>query len=278
MRLLVLSCLIVLATCCEAAAGNLYDAINQLRAGQYGCPPAAQLSPLQPQAALARAAKELARGNQLQPSLAAAGYRATQARAVSLKGNGAGARAETILAERSHCEQLQDPLMKEVGIDQEANQVWIVMAAPFAPAVGLSESEAGRRMLDLVNQARASPRRCGNKSFGSARPVRWNEALALSSRLHSEDMARFNYFSHQGRDGSSPAQRVERAGYRHRATGENIAGGQMEPEEAIAGWIKSPGHCANLMNPAYTDMGAAFAVDRGSELGVYWTQEFGSPR
>ena len=92
-------------------------------------------------------------------------------------------------------------------------------------------------------------------------------------------MARNNYFSHSGRDGSSPAQRVERAGYRYRATGENIAAGaQMTAENAVAGWIKSPPHCVNLMSPAYTEMGVAFAVDPRSDMGVYWTQAFGTPR
>lgn len=46
----------------------------------------------------------------------------------------------------------------------------------------------------------------------------------------------------------------------------------------MAAWIKSPEHCANLMNPAFTEMGVAFAIDRKSELGVYWTQEFAAPR
>src|ERR1019366_7617806 len=79
-------------------------------------------------------------------------------------------------------------------------------------------------------------------------------------------------------DGSDPAQRVERAGYKYRSTGENIAAGQVKAEDAVATWIKSPEHCANLMNPAFTEMGAAFAVDSKSEMGVYWTQEFGPPR
>ena len=137
---------------------------------------------------------------------------------------------------------------------------------------------AGQRVLDLVNQARATPRYCGNSAFNAARPVRWNGSLAEASRLHSEDMARYNYFSHNGRDGSAPAQRIERAGYRYRAIAENIAAGQMKPEEAVAGWIRSPSHCANLMNPLYTEMGAAFAINAGSEMGVYWAQDFGTPR
>jgi uncharacterized protein YkwD len=133
-------------------------------------------------------------------------------------------------------------------------------------------------VLDLVNKARATPRDCGNRAFKAARPVRWSDPLAEASRLHAEDMAHYNYFSHSGRDGSDPAQRVERAGYRYRSTGENIAAGQMKPEDAVAGWIKSPEHCANLMNPAFTEMGVAYAVDPGSDMGVYWTQAFGTPR
>lgn len=168
--------------------------------------------------------------------------------------------------------------MTEVGIYLDARQVWIVMAAPFAPSVGLSGAEAGQRVLDLVNQARATPRHCGNRAFNAAPPVRWNKSLAEASRLHAEDMARHNYFSHSSRDGSNPAQRVERAGYNYRSTGENIAAGQAQPEDAVASWIKSPGHCANLMNPAFSEMGAAFAVDSRSEMGVYWTQAFGAPR
>lgn len=195
---------------------------------------------------------------------------------LSISGDGAGAQAEATLAKQSYCEPLQDAAMKEVGIYLDARQVWIVMAAPFAPSVELSEQAAGQRVLELVNQARAMPRYRGDRAFKAARPVRWNDALAEASRLHAEDMARNNYFSHSGRDGSDPAQRVERAGYRFRSTGENIAAGQMKPEDAVAAWIKSPEHCANVMNPAFAEMGVAYAVDSRSDMGVYWSQAFGT--
>lgn len=278
MRLRIPSCLLLLAVCFDAAASDLYAAINRLRAGEGNCAVAQKLPPLKQQAALDRVARDLAQGDQLQQSMKAAGYRATRSSALSIRGDGAGAQAAEMLAKQSYCQQLQDAAMTEVGIYLDARQVWIVMAAPFAPSVGVSEQAAGQRVLDLVNQARATPRYCGNRAFNAARPVRWNDSLAEASRLHAEDMARYSYFSHSGRDGSDPAQRVERAGYRYRSMGENIAAGQMKPEEAVAGWIKSPEHCANLMNPAFTEMGVAFAVDSGSEMGVYWTQAFGTPR
>ncbi len=278
MRLARFCCIFLLAVCGNAAAADLYSVIDRLRAGEGGCAGAANLPPLRPQGALERAARELAHGDTLEHSVAATGYRATRTSFFSISGEGVGARAAQLLAERGDCRQLMDGAMSEVGIYVDANELRVVLAAPFAPAVRMSEQAAGRRVLDLINEARASPRYCGNRKFNAARPLRWNDQLAAASERHAEDMARNNYFSHGGRDGSNPAQRVERAGYRYRATGENIAAGQMKPEDAVAGWIKSPPHCANLMNGAFTEMGAAYAVNSKSEMGVYWAQEFGTPR
>ena len=278
MRLRILSCLLLLIVCFDVAASDLYAAINRLRAGDGNCAVAENLPALTPRAALERVARDLSRGDKLQQSLKDGGYRATRASAFSITGDGVGAQVAGLLERQSYCRQLQDAAMTEVGIYLDARQVWIVMAAPFAPSVRLSAQAAGQRVLDLVNQARATPRTCGNGAFDSARPLRWNNLLAKASQLHADEMARYNYFSHSGRDGSDPALRVERAGYRYGATGENIAAGLMKPEDAVAGWVKSPPHCANLMNPAFTEMGVAFAVDPGSKMGVYWTQVFGTPR
>lgn len=277
MSLRILFCLLLLGPGLSAAASDLYGTINRLRVGDGNCE-AQDLPRLKPQAALKRVARELARGNPLDRSLRTAGYRATHAKALKLSGKGVGGQVARMLEQQGYCEKLQDAALTEVGIYQDARQVWIVMAAPFAPAVAMDEDAAGQRVLDLVNQTRRSRRNCGNTVFNAAPPLRWNEMLAEAARLHSEEMARFNFLSHSGRDGSTAAQRIERAGYRYRAMGENIAGGQLKPEEAVAGWLDSPGHCANLMSPAFTEMGVAFAVDRRSRMGVYWTQEFGTRR
>lgn len=274
----IISCLLCLALPLRAAAGNLYAEINQLRAGGGSCQAAGRLPQLRPQAVLERVARELARGGELKQSLKEAGYRAARSRVLSITGGGVGARAAEILATQAYCAPLQHAELTEVGLFLDARSLWIVMAEPFAPSMSMSGRIAGQRVLDLVNHARASARSCGGQLFKPVQPLRWNDSLALAALLHAEDMARHNYFSHQGRDGSSPGQRVERLGYRFRATGENIAGGQRTPEETVAGWIKSPGHCVNLMNAAFTEMGAAFATDARSDLGVYWAQAFGAPR
>ena len=51
----------------------------------------------------------------------------------------------------------------------------------------------------------------------------------------------------------------------------------MTPDAAVGGWIRSPGHCANLMHSGYTEMAVSVAVDASSSLGVYWVQQFGTP-
>jgi uncharacterized protein YkwD len=260
-----------------AQTSDLYSAINRMRAGQGDCAFAGNLPALKVQPALERAALALSQGGDLQKSLKDASYRATQARMLNLTGNAIDSRAATLLAQR-YCRELQERTLSEIGLYLDARQLWIVLAAPFAPSVALSAQAAGQRVLELVNQARAEPRKYGDKAFGAARPLRWNDTLAHAALLHAGDMAQQSYFSHTGRDGSTPAQRVARAGYRYRATGENIAAGQPSPEDAVASWIKSPGHCANLMSPAYTEMGSAFAVNAKSEMGVYWAQLFGAPR
>ena len=201
----------------------------------------------------------------------------TEVRVITLTGKGLRTRLETLLAGR-FCTQIGAPTLFEVGVHEGGNQIWIVLAAPFAPKVAMTRQQIAQRMLALVNEARAKPRNCGDKPLGSARPVRWNEPLEIAASRHATDMAANNYFSHTGRDGSTSAQRVTRAGYRNQMTGENIAAGQMSPEAAVAGWIKSPTHCANLMNGLYTEMGVAFAVSVTSSMGVYWVQLFGAPR
>jgi uncharacterized protein YkwD len=272
-----LTALVLLAICTRAAASDLYGAINRLRAGETTCARAADLPPLTVRPQLERAAAALARGGALATSIRDTGYRATHAAYINVSG-GASERDLLAILQSHYCAQMLDRASTDIGIYQNSSQLWIVLAVPFAPRVAESEETAGQKILALVNSARAASRNCGGRYFKAASPLRWNNTLARASRLHAEDMARFSYFSHEGKDGSGPAQRVERAGYRYRTTGENIAAGPMTSEDVVADWLKSPPHCANVMNPAYTEMGVAFAVSAASEMGVYWAQEFGMPR
>jgi uncharacterized protein YkwD len=161
-----------------------------------------------------------------------------------------------------------------------AASLYMALLAPTGHALantGSAPAEAVQaQVLALVNQARAQPRMCGAAPFGATRPLRLNTALQDVSATHAADMARYGYFEHTGRDGSRVSDRASRAGYAWRAIGENIASGHMTAAVVVQGWLKSPGHCANIMSTGFSEMGAAFAVNPKSHAGIYWVQVFGT--
>ena len=101
------------------------------------------------------------------------------------------------------------------------------------------------------------------------------EGVALG---HAADMAQNNYFEHEDLAGQSPADRVRAVGYVERLVGENIAYGPASVEEAVQGWLDSPGHCENIMDPRFAEMGLGSAAGQAARRGVYWVQLLASPR
>jgi len=263
---------LVLAVAASARAQGIYTGADELRTGGGGCPKSS-LGPFQHRPELEQAAAGLSRGQTLKQAMSATRYRAAQVRSIGLRGDVAD--PFRAMAQKGYCPQFQDPALKEIGIYRDAHQAWVILAAPFDPAVPMSQAAAGERVLRLVNEARSASRRCGDRVLPAAPRLGWSNELAAAARAHAEDMAAHDFFSHDGHDGSDPGERVARAGYRYRMTGENIAAGQTDPDKAVAGWLQSPEHCANLMRSGFRDMGVAYAVNRASKLGVYWVQEFG---
>lgn len=255
---------------------TLLRALNTLR--QQGCdkstPPAGSL---RENAALSRAAALLARGSKLDAALKASGYRLIRATQITVRG-ASGAAALTPKSLGKTCRSAMADEFQEAGFHQSGSQTWVVLAAPFSPPDAAQADEVEERVLALVNAARARPQRCGSQSFAPAAPLRLNPTLQNVASGHAAEMARYSYFSHTGRDGSTVDGRATLAGYPWRQIGENIAAGQMTADAVVQGWIKSPGHCANIMSPAYSEMGAAFVVNAQSSMGVYWAQVFGAAR
>jgi uncharacterized protein YkwD len=126
-------------------------------------------------------------------------------------------------------------------------------------------------VLRLSNQYRQAGATCGTTSYAPAPPLATSPALRCAARLHSKDMQDRNYFSHTTPDGVTFDQRITQAGYRWRTIGENIAAGYRTPAAVVQGWMQSPGHCQNIMNGTFTQLGVGF-------YGEYrWTQDFGTP-
>lgn len=266
--LALLGCLIAVAA--RSAGADPLDVVNTAR--QRGCGTSAAALARAP--ALDAAARHIADGKNLRAAIEASGYRAVNSTLLYLD----GARNENDLARlvAQSCAQVSQSGLRDAGSYQHGTTLWLVLAEPFTvPA--LDRASVGPRVLELVNRARAQPRRCGREDFGAAPGVRWSQQLERAASAHARDMAQRGTMSHSGSDGSAPAQRVTRVGYTWSAVGENIAAGQRDPESVVKGWLASPGHCANLMSPDYTEVGVAFATNPASEAGIYWTQVFAAP-
>ncbi len=120
------------------------------------------------------------------------------------------------------------------------------------------------------------------------RALTFNGKLQHAAQSHSESMASGDYFSHEGPGGSTPLSRIRSTGYISSSklgyeVGENIAWGTLwlaTPKAIVEGWMSSPGHRANILNPNYRDTGVGVSphppVSRaeGQAGGVY-TQDFG---
>ena len=55
---------------------------------------------------------------------------------------------------------------------------------------------------------------------------------------------------------------------------ENVASGQTSADDIAATWLDSPGHCANLRDPKYTETGIAYALNPGDGRDIYWVQVY----
>ncbi|MBI2388017.1 MAG: CAP domain-containing protein [Deltaproteobacteria bacterium] len=151
-------------------------------------------------------------------------------------------------------------------------------AAPPAPSPSSwSPASAAMedRVLALVNQHRATGAICGSKSFGPAPPLGLEPALQKAARGHSQDMATKDYFSHDAPDGRRPQDRMKAAGFFGSYSGENIAAGNETADLTVAQWMKSPGHCENIMDKDFKVLGVGYFGNPSAKYKHYWTQNFG---
>ncbi|MFC0134916.1 CAP domain-containing protein [Massilia eurypsychrophila] len=255
--------------------------INSYRSAPGSCEGrrASPVPPLAPQPALSRV--KVTAGAFLDQVLARAGYPVARAEAITIAG-AADARDAMAIIEQRYCRTLLRDDFSAIGASRNGDSWLIVLAqpAPPSPILLLGDTrDVGKAILREVNEARAAGQTCGDAQFAAVAALAWNSALGDAALSHSLDMASQHFFQHKGKDGRLVGERASAAGYRWRRVGENIAAGQESAEDAVAGWLSSPGHCANIMNPAFTEMGAAYAVDTSRDTPrVYWTQVFGAPR
>lgn len=142
------------------------------------------------------------------------------------------------------------------------NIIWPGMAlnvpSGTAESGSATASSYADQVVNLVNQERA---KAGLKPLAIDKPL---AAMALDK---AKDMYQNRYFDHTSPSYGSPFDMMKSYGIRYTYAGENIAMGQRNPQEVMNGWMNSPGHRQNILNPNYTKIGVAYYQN-------YWVQEF----
>lgn len=261
-----------------AARADPASVINALRTEGCGNEPSVG-SLVEPDADLDEVARRLSRDTGLTEAIGQLGYPAASSSSFHVRGSPQDADVRRILAAR-YCVQINNPRYDRVGWFQRDDETWIVLAVreSLPPPLELDPVAVAERVLALVNAARSEARRCGATWHEAAPPLTLSIALNEAALVHARDMAARAAPGHEGSDGSRAGDRITRAGYIWRAAGENVAAGQRTADAAVAAWLVSPGHCATLMGPQFTDMGIAFALAPEHDPPIYWTQVFAAPR
>jgi uncharacterized protein YkwD len=260
------------------AAGSdaqLMEAINTYRTQPQTCA-GQQAEVLTPLVLETRLALPVGDSGYWQDNLARSGYQAASAKSISLTGPTDAAAAFAMLQAR-HCHSLLDPQFVDIGVSQAGNNWRIVLARPLLNGDLGEWQEEGQLVLVLVNALRTRSRSCGDAAFASAPPVVWNAALGTAAEHYSRAMANGNFFARKPGIGLQPADLARAAGYRGQQLDENIAAGFGRSVSVVQGWLATPEHCARLMDPRFTELGAGYAVDPQSDAGIYWTLLLGTP-
>lgn len=252
---------------------QLVEAINAYRGEVQSC--AGSASQILPPLAVEQRLAIPASIGDWKSALNQTGYPMSSVRMLSLIGP-RDANAAMKALQESFCQVLLDPQFVDVGVSREGDDWRILLGRPLLQGkLGTWEVE-GQQLLQAINVARGQARQCGGQNFDNAPALAWSATLGTIAEGHSRDMANNNYFDHKGRDGSTPGDRAELGGYSFQQIGENIAAGQGNARKVVDSWLSSPGHCANLMNPQFRELGAAYAADPKSDAGIYWTAMFGA--
>jgi uncharacterized protein YkwD len=256
------------------AQADALSAVQLLREGGCGgvAPPARAL---RRNASLDRAAEYWAAGGTPRTAAERSGYEAEATAGLRVSGPESSL---VQLLKRPDCRTVMNPAMHDIGIYHRGTDTWLVLGTAYGVPPSSQAPVLATRALQLVNEVRARGARCGERSFGPAPPMTLSGTLAGVAFGHAADMAEHNYFEHEDLTGRSPADRVRAVGYREKLVGENIAYGPKSAEEVVQGWLDSTGHCENIMDPRFAEMGIAFAAGHSAKRGLYWVQLLAAPR
>lgn len=137
----------------------------------------------------------------------------------------------------------------------------------IVPKIAFSSIDLEKQAFALLNQQRAEK---------GLPPLVWNDDIARVARMHSENMAKYKFFSHTGLDGSMVNDRADKCGVsKWRAIGENIAynrGYDKPADFAVERWMQSVPHRENILNDRWQESAVGVAISNDGSY--YFTQVF----
>lgn len=149
-----------------------------------------------------------------------------------------------------------------------------ILIFPKTALEGKEKDITMNRLLEIINEKRALGGVCGEELFMPSKPLKWDPRLSRAAFIHALDLAERDILSHKGQDGSDPGERIRSAGYKWKAYGENIGEGYSSAKDMLKAWMKSEGHCKNIMNPHFKDAGAARVIKNKR---TYWVLVLATP-
>lgn len=109
-------------------------------------------------------------------------------------------------------------------------------------------------------------------------PLKLNDQLCEAAQRYAETLLQMGQVRHADALGRRADYRATVAGYFYHRLGENLAAGQLSWERALAMWLESPPHRANLLDPDYRELGVGFSADDRVPYRTAWTQLLGARR
>lgn len=151
---------------------------------------------------------------------------------------------------------------------------------PTTPTTPAGLTDDLQTLLALVNEVRSKGYNCGSAgTFAATGPLTINSSLTAAAQKHSADLdasktTKDMHVTPVGAVNYTPGmtftKRIEAENYDWGMAGENVAYNYATSKRVMEAWLASPGHCKNIMNPKFTELGLGKAGD-------YWTQVFATP-
>jgi len=133
-----------------------------------------------------------------------------------------------------------------------------LLGALLLLALALAQTPLEREVMAEANAARVA---------AGLPALAFYPELYQAARAHAEDMLRRGYFGHEAEGGPGHAERLWRAGVYELKVAENLyeLDGPYLPSDfarrAVEGWLESPGHRRNLLDPGFTHTAVAVAAE-----------------